>query len=116
MLVIVERRSQPRHILEPVESRLAPDFLDGASAGTHGVRQLTTVFPVQRVPGEQHIAPDRIGCVDAQRFTHRRECEPATATLCEEAAAGEQAHQAINRVRIGAKTLGDHLRGLRPVA
>jgi hypothetical protein len=56
------------------------------------------VFPVQRVAGEHRIAPDRIGCVDAQRFAHRRECEPAIATLCEDAVAGEQAHQSINRV------------------
>ena len=63
---IVEHRRQLGDVLEPFECRLAPQFLDCASARAHRMRQLAPMFPVQWVAGEQHIAPHRIGCVGAQ--------------------------------------------------
>ena len=70
------------------------------------------MFPMQRISDEQHIPAHGIRGVDEQCLTHECECEAFVALLGEDASAGEQAHQSIYRVGIGADGLRNGICGL----
>ncbi len=98
---VVENRCQVRLCVEIVEPGFAVDVLKGGPTRPHAVLEIRPRQQVRLAPGEQCPGAGTVGRIAAQGIGHVGQREPAIRVLAEHLPAGEGAHDAIQRTRVG---------------